>query len=518
MRPPSPSARASAPVRRARALAALALAHAAAGSGACGQATSSVREQRPEITSSVREQSPEYAGWLAAVGTGREQTKRVCQRGTHDRVTSALCTDEAAAEIRSLEDLYRALGLLDPAHRRVAATTHSLGLSARSVSAVNPRAFVFPDPADYAGPDPYERIAAVAFNRGEQLVELVALDPATYEFTFYLLHFEQRCNRSRCTPEDLLTEKIEHDWTRWTLYADADLEDTPLDCISCHLPFGQGTHKLLLMRQFLDPWMHWGDFRGGDEKSLCFKANATSDWHIESDGLDALLRLEGERGRYAGVPLFELHSAPSGEQFTVFLNDAEHIVRASPYPPGYPYDQLTFATREVLCERMRSGTSPTWNKARAKSVARGLPVPHYAPDVLDPALRASFLADRHGFLRSHADADAVELASSLIDSEAAAAIGFISRDEDSVTDILRQMCVRCHSDSTDPRLQRSRFNAEQLDSIEPETARAIRYRIMLPSDSLQLMPPRAAGSLTPAAIERIDRYLSEHCSDPGGCD
>ena len=216
-------------------------------------------------------------------------------------------------------------------------------------------------------------------------------------------------------------------------------------------------------------------------------------------------------------PVVELHAAPSGEHFTAFLNDAEHVVRASPYPPGYPYDQLTFATREVLCERMRSGTSPTWNKARARSVARGLPVPYYAPDVLDPRLREMFIADRRGFLRQHVDDDAVELASSLISDKAAAEVGFIPRDEQSVPDVLHQMCVRCHSDGTDPSLERSGFDAEHIDRITPETARAVRYRITLPSDSAKLMPPWRVGELTPSAIERIGRYLSEHCTEPGGC-
>jgi len=31
------------------------------------------------------------------------------------------------------------------------------------------------------------------------------MDPATFDFNFYLLRFEQACNRARCTPEDLLT-------------------------------------------------------------------------------------------------------------------------------------------------------------------------------------------------------------------------------------------------------------------------------------------------------------------------
>ena len=139
------------------------------------------------------------------------------------------------------------------AERLAAATTHSLGLSARTVSGLNPRVLVYQDISHKRRPVTYEEVVVAGFTRGEQLVELAALDPATYEYNFYLLRFEQACNRTRCTPEDLLTEKIESGWTDWTLYSERDLEDTPLDCVSCHLPFGPGTHKQLLMRQVFDP-------------------------------------------------------------------------------------------------------------------------------------------------------------------------------------------------------------------------------------------------------------------------
>jgi hypothetical protein len=45
--------------------------------------------------------------------------------------------------------------------------------------------FVFEDTRAPGRPFAYEQIVAVAFTRGEQLVELVALDPATAEYNFY---------------------------------------------------------------------------------------------------------------------------------------------------------------------------------------------------------------------------------------------------------------------------------------------------------------------------------------------
>jgi hypothetical protein len=263
--------------------------------------------------------SPEDV-WLARIGVGPAQTSRVCAQGGTDRIATALC-DKATPPIRGLGDLYRALRLDQQGERLVAVTTHSLGLSARTVSGLNPRVVVYQDISHKRRRVNYEEVVATTFARGEQLVELAALDPTTYEYNFYLLRFTQACNRTRCTPEDLLTEKIESGWTDWTLYGERDVEDTPLDCASCHMPFGAGTHKMLLMRQEFDPWMHWSDFRGGDERTLCRTADfdgTVGKIVAVAEGLDLLRAVEGAGGRYAGVPVAELHAAESGKIFATY--------------------------------------------------------------------------------------------------------------------------------------------------------------------------------------------------------
>jgi hypothetical protein len=460
--------------------------------------------------------------WLSRVGTGPAQTARVCGRGATDRVAIALC-DKSRPPIRGLEDLHRALRLDQPPARLVAATTHSLGLAARTTSGLNPRVLVYQDISHKRRPVSYEEIVVAGFVRGEQLVEMAALDPATYEYNFYLLRFAQACNRTRCTPEDLLTARIESGWTDWTLYSEHDLVDTPLDCVSCHLPFGPGTHKQLLMRQVFDPWMHWSDFRGGDERRLC--TGPPADGHnamvvAVAEGLDLLRSVEGAAGRYAGVPVAELHAAKSGELFVRFVADAEGLIHNSPYrPSNYPsYEPFAFQTREVLCERFHTGTSPTWDGHRRASLDRGVPVPYYGPDVVDAQRRAELLADRTAFLRRHGDDPTFDVAASFINANVATAVGFVPRPEDTAPEILRSMCVRCHAANLDPLLRRARFNAESIDRIEPMTAIAIRRRLSLPRTSPELMPPLRVGELPSWAIARIERYLQDRCTAPGGCD
>lgn len=491
-----------------RALLGFVLCVSAAGSPGCARAGRGAAHQRPEDV------------WLARIGTGPAQTARVCGRGATDRIATTLC-DQATPPIRGLTDLYRALRLDKVGERLVAVTTHSLGLSARTVSALNPRVMVYQNISHKRRPITIEEVVVTGFTRGEQLVELAALDPASYDYNFYLLRFAQACNRTRCTPEDLLTEKVESGWTDWTLYSERDLEDTALDCASCHQPFGAGTHKQLLMRQDFDPWMHWGDFRGGDERTLC----RTPDFEgtvgktvLVAEGLDLLRAVEGAGGRYAGVPVAELHASESGKIFATFVVDAESAVRNSPYPVNYQYEQLSFATREVVCERFRTGTSPTWDRHRRESLERGLPVPYYGPDVVDARRRAEVAADRAGFLRRHADHDAFDVAASFINAEVATAVGFLPRKADTAPEMLRSLCVRCHSAKTDARLVRARFNAEAIDRVEPVTANAIRRRLSLPKTSSLVMPPARVGELPSWAIARIDRYLRDHCANPGACD
>jgi hypothetical protein len=458
--------------------------------------------------------------WLSEIGTGPEQTSNLCDGIAQDRIKDALCADPPP-EINGIEDLYEALSLVGPA-RSIAATTHSLGLSTRTVTPANPRTFVFMNTAHYPRPIPLDEYAVVTFARGEQLVEMVALDTVTYDWNFYLLQFDQACNQTRCTPEQLLTDRIERDWTSWTLYADSDLVDTPLDCLSCHLPFGEGSHKLLLMRQLPDPWIHWGDFRGVNESANCSQdgPQVAPKRAIPGEGLDVLLALEGADGTHAGLDVRELHEAKSGRDFAGFLVNARLSVNDSPYGPDYPQHELELDSARILCELLDNDTSELWQRYRADLTERGLPVAYYGTDVLGPDDRRELLADRAAVFARHAHGEAFDLASSWMNPEVAEAVGVVPRQADTAEQILRQMCVRCHSTETPTELRRSNFNAEMIERIEPVTARAIRERIHLPPTSPELMPPRRAGVLTESAIARIETYLVEHCSDPrpGACE
>jgi hypothetical protein len=144
-------------------------------------------------------------------------------------------------------------------------------------------------------------------------------------------------------------------------------------------------------------------------------------------------------------------------------------------------------------------------------------VPFYEPDVFDPAEQQEWMRDRAASLRSRAADDAFDVATGLLKSEVARAVGFVPRPEDSAADMLRSLCVRCHAAGLDPSLRRSGFDAEAA-VFAPAIARAIRTRLSLPKSSPALMPPRRVGELPDWAIQRLDDFLRERCSEPGSCD
>ena len=456
--------------------------------------------------------------WLQRVGTGPAQTAVTCARGAADPVARSLCASPAPA-LGGLTDLYGALGLAPGAGDRAAVATHSLGLAARTVSALNPRVVVFPrySPLDDG------RIAAAAFSRGEPFVEMVGYDPAADDFNFYLLAFQPACPGG-CTPADLLTDRLESGWTGWTLYADRDLEDTPLDCTSCHRPDGPGARRRLLMRQVDGPWMHWGDFRGVTSPIACTDdAGATTliDGTISADGADLLRQVDGPLGQHAGVAVVDLIDAASGYDLSSFLfYAAAHADGIGDIPcaaPDCPFSEPDpFPSEAILCDRLITGRADgaggAWDRYRGAARARGLPVPHFDPDVLNAAARATVAADFATFVATPAagqGGDAFTRLSGLFDATAARAIGFVPDDGDAADAILRAMCARCHGGGADASLARSRFDAVALDRLDAAGAREVLRRIALPRTSPDLMPPLRAGELPAWAIDRITALIGQ---------
>jgi len=463
-------------------------------------------DDRPTVETFSASPGDVEAKWLARVGTGPRQTAAACARGAADPVARALCRSPAPV-IGGLDDLYNTLGLTVADGRVAAVATQSLGLSARTVSALNPRTIVLPrySPLDENG------ILAAAFSRGERFVELVGYDPAANDFNFYLLAFES---------SDLLSERMETGWVGWTLYTDHDLEDTPLDCTSCHRPEGPGAHRRLLMRQFEYPWLQWGDFRGLPPPVVCTDETGAStlvDAGIQADGADLLRAIDGELGRHGGIPVTELLIATSGYHLSSFINYASRIAQGiddvTCSAPDCPFSEPhPFPTHDVLCDQLQHGRADepggAWARYREQVSARGIPVPFFTHDLLDAAVRATIAADFDAFIAATGPGgDAFTLLSGLIGENAARAIGFLPDENDAAPALLAKMCGRCHGASTDQSLARARFDATALERLDAATAANVVDRLSLPRTSPDRMPPLRSGELPDWAIARITEYL-----------
>ena len=259
---------------------------------------------------------------------------------------------------------YELVGLAD--QRAFALTGNSTSLLANRVSAINPRLLVFPRVGDdLARP---AAMTAVGFVRGEQFVELASRDLSTGDFNFYLVRFEQKCNYADggCDLASLLTEEIEHDWTAYSVYDQDDLEETSLDCNSCHQPDGHGTKRILRMQELASPWLHWFPQR--------FVQRTDSDRVLLAQFADTHA---GDK-HYGGIPIATIANAldeGSGAQL-------EALVRAEGFgEQPNPFDA------QIVAE-MKNGTSPTW-EARFETHLQGraIAVPYPAIDVTDEAKR-----------------------------------------------------------------------------------------------------------------------------------
>jgi hypothetical protein len=308
-----------------------------------------------------------------------------CAHSGADQVRDLFCL-ETPARIQSLGELEQRLGLAFTGHAAVAGANgypdaavegttsgtayeavtllgHSTALSGRFVSPINPRAIIL-------GLNTF-----LAFNRGVQQVELVSVDRNTAELNFYLITFEQACNRKGCKPGDLFTPRIESDWVATEIRDAEGLKNTPFDCRQCHQR-GRDA-PILLMRELHGPWTHF------------FAPEQTGSNQIPevtgSDLLNDYLNAKGTES-YAGIPTDALRSTLG---FTL-----EGVV---PQPQPLVFDGTT-----IMDERWPSSPagfaatpqrSATWYAAY-EAFKRGeqLALPYFDPRATDVGKEAALTA------------------------------------------------------------------------------------------------------------------------------
>jgi hypothetical protein len=381
-------------------------------------------------------------------------------------------------------------------HAAPVANAASTSLAARQTSSLNPRVIVF-DQARAGSPP-----RAAGFARGEQVVELVGVDPSG-GLHFYIVRFELPCGAA-CGPAELLGPSIESGWTRWSLYQDVDLVNSPLDCLVCHQPDGPSTPKMGRMQELRAPWLHYFPASG---------MGVTESVRVLQPRFRALH--EGEL-TFGGVRVADLTEAVgAGKQLRIGgANTFETFVDALGETVDHPggdstaFELQAFASVAVQAE-LEAGSRATWTGYQGQ-VLRGerIPIPHFAADPSDDGrraraeawYRAAVIEGRRGLPVD----DPRELFTAETEVELSRAP---SPDEDGPT-LIRHFCARCHNGRLDQTLSRARFDATALEDLDDAARATAAARVGLSEDAPGLMPPPRFASLPAWAKRRIVDTLS----------
>lgn len=438
---------------------------------------------------------------FAGLTKGPEQLAKVCARGQQDKVTKALCG--GTRSITSVEELQAALGLAFQDRSNGAANGvngnpafallgHSSSLVAREVSAINPRAFVFTPPP--GGPQRTPGFVVMGFTRGEPFVEVAAEDPTSRKLSFYLVKFEPACEASHsCKPGDLLTPAIEKNWKSWTLYQDADLANTVVDCTHCHQPDGPTSKPMLRMQELKDPWTHWmrNDRPGGIAL------------------MQDYLRAHSASEDYFGIPASLIQDADGRamEDFVV--------------GQGFGNQPNVFDSKRIETEVSQSssqqpvlnnprGQSSTWQRLYdASATGQFIPPPYHDVKVTDPD-KLAFATDAY-----RAVAEGKSPASGLPDirrvflDSALPEMSMRPKPGASGKEILVQACAQCHNPRLDQSLSRAKFDATNVDSMSANAKAAAIARLKLPANDLKHMPPALFRTLPDDAVKLAIDALSK---------
>jgi len=409
---------------------------------------------------------------LADLPTREAQYARLCANPRGDSFFKLLC-GKVRPNIPDFKGLLQLLGLDED--RAFALTANSTSLVAMNVTPLNPRIIVFPR-VDDSLKRPAELIA-LGFARGDQFVEIASRDLSTGEPNFYLLSFEQSCNYAKggCDLANLLTEEVEHGWTAYSVYGEADLEKTSIDCKTCHQPGGFGTKKMLRMQELSSPWMHWFPQR--------FVQRSDSDRVLAPQFLAA----HDVDKQYGGVPIETIGKAIDEGSAA----QLEALIRAEGYA-----DQPNVFDPRIEAETRDGGASATWLAQYQQAVlGKTITVPYLRADVTDEAKRLAAARAYRDVVKGVAPRGTLVDTRDVFSQDAKEKLGFVSPPASPGAAVLVQMCSRCHDGRADPALGRARFNVQKLEQMSREEKDLAVVRMQLPASSKLKMPPWRAARL-----------------------
>ena len=451
---------------------------------------------------------PDSEDPFGGLPTGEEQWQHVCDQGWGDPVSTAFCAGDSPPTVTSLHDLQVLLGLDfvpgqtgngsngNPSYSML---SHSASISARTVTPINPRAFVMDAPATmgpFGGtPQPSVDFTSMAFVRGEEFVELISKDSTDNgALRFFLFKFAHACQGAGgCTHGDRYTPTWESSWEEYTLYDGDTIGNTIFDCKQCHQPDGPGTTTMLLMREMQE---HYGKWWYPEVPQNI----AVVDAYREAHALPGQFPSEP----YGGIPLptlwFTHPAIPGGHPAAVPQTIHGHVEHES-FGATQPY---LFRTDVIDAEIAAGGSSATWDALYAMAVTGQVPpVPYWTGMITDAAELATVTAAYQNYLSGVIGKDALPDMGDVWDESVYPDVSIRPAPGLDGREIMVHMCQHCHNSSLDQNLSRARFNVELLDSLSQEVKDEAIYRLMLDDSKAGKMPPVRCHELSDAERDLV---------------
>lgn len=451
------------------------------------QAAEGAENAVPSMTPDQADVSAHAVDYLGHLPKGDAQRKLTCRLGNQDPFAQWYCAGPTAPTITGLEDVLVGLGLKQRGSASgmfFAVDGHSSSLVMRRTTSINPRVVIFSNQEE-----PVYR--AVGFVRGDFLVEVLGYDPSKNDINFYLLRYEKTCEPN-CGNADRFLEQTETSWKRVSAYEVRFIHQTPLDCLACHQPKGQGSKRILRMQELVFPWTHW--FRENSGSTELFDEFYKS--HCEDPKTGACSE------KYATIPIELIKdSAPAKlEKFVCRGQDGFSPFCAFPQPNLYEgldvnADDPSIRTPNASWLRLFNGALQ----------GKMIPPPHYSINPFDPEkvgrAKRKYRAVAFGGAAPESLPDMTDL---FRDTE----LGYLSfKPADGLTErqIVEHRCMICHDDRFPAK---SAFRAADFPrQLTGEMKARIAYRINLPNSDRRRMPPKMFADLTALEKRLIESAL-----------
>jgi mono/diheme cytochrome c family protein len=423
---------------------------------------------------------------LKTLPTREAQYRALCATPRGDAFFQSLCATPRPV-INDFTGLLR-VAKLDQ-NRAFALTGNSTSLVKSAVSSINPRLIVFPRVDEKREKAP--EMTAIGFVRGEPFAEVVSRDLTSGDYNFYLFTFERQCDYAPggCDLASLLTEELEHGWTAFSVYAEEDIENTSLDCRSCHQPQGYGTKKILRMQELESPWLHWFPQR--------FVQRTDSDRLLTAQFLEA----HASDSQYGGVSIATIQNAVdegSGAQLEALLAAEGQSDQPNVFDP------------RIEAEAKAGATSPTWEKQFAVALTgEAISVPYPLADVTDPALRSARAKSYLDVVTGAAPRESLLDLRGLFSEDAKQKLGLVPQPGADGRAVLIQVCSRCHDGRENPGISRAAFNVKNLDGMSRDEKNTAIQRLQEPDSSALRMPPWRTATLPPAELAAAIQELQK---------